>query len=181
MPASPIRLPRLLRLASAARSWLAALHAAIAVVPRLRPFLPSRPSFTRSLLPIRLRRPPFAVVPSPKPALSLPKGLGQAPSNHESPTPRSLWCHARHWLRRRHSGERRYPVFRPQRAPIPAKVRPAAASARPATAGIHPHHPRTPNSAKKRPAATQEFFRKNSYCARSPARCPAGAGSASLN
>ena len=51
-------------------------------------------------------------------------------------------------------------------APNPAKMRPAAPSVVPATAGIRPPHPGAPNPAEKRPAAPQEFFRKNSYCAR---------------
>ena len=59
MPAHPIRHPPFPRLAAAARSWLAALPAAIAVVLFLRPFLPSFASFTRGPSPVRLRRLPF--------------------------------------------------------------------------------------------------------------------------
>ena len=65
----------------------------------------------------------------------------------------------------RHPGANRPPVA-PRRVPNPAQMRPAAPSVIPATAGIQPPHPGAPNPAEKRPAAPQEFFRKNSYCAR---------------
>ena len=126
MPASPIRHPPFPRLASAARSWLAALPAAIAVVLCLHPFLSSFASFTRGPSPVRLRRLPFLFSLLPL-AFTLPPFVASL-SNHKHLTPRSLSCHAHHSPRRRNTGERWYPVFRSQRAPHPAKMRPAATS-----------------------------------------------------
>ncbi len=48
----------------------------------------------------------------------------------------------------------------PQHAPVPNHI--------PATAGFWHRPPRAPDPPKKHPAAPQEFFRKNSYCARGP-------------
>ena len=52
------------------------------------------------------------------------------------------------------------PPSRPHRAPNSAKKRPAVPSVLPANAAIHPYHPRAPIPAQMRPAATEEFFRK---------------------
>ena len=88
MPASPIRHPPFPRLASAARSWLAALPAAIAVMLCLRPFLPSFASFTRGPSPVRLRRLPFLFSLLPL-AFTLPPFVASLPpfvvslSNHK--------------------------------------------------------------------------------------------------
>ena len=62
--------------------------------------------------------------------------------------------------------------LRPPTRREPAKMHPAAPSAIPANAGIHPHHSRTPVVAKKHPAPAEEFFGKNSYCARGARRRP---------
>ena len=83
MPASTIRHPPFPRLASAARSWLAALPAAIAVVLCLRPFLPSFASFTRGPSPVRLRRLPFLFSLLPL-AFTLPPFVASL-SNHKHP------------------------------------------------------------------------------------------------
>ncbi len=81
MPASPIRHPPFPRLASAARSWLAALPAAIAVVLCLHPFLSSFASFTRGPSPVRLRRLPFLFSLLPL-AFTLPPFVASL-SNHK--------------------------------------------------------------------------------------------------
>ena len=68
--------------------------------------------------------------------------------------------------------------------PTPAKNHPAPPSVIPAKslprtrsgAGIHPHHGSTSLPAEKRPEKPEEFFRKNSYCARDP-QFPRPAGS----
>ena len=73
-------------------------------------------------------------------------------------------------LRRTPSGTQRTP-HRPRR-PIPACNRPTTPPASPPNTGIHPCHSRTPNPPKKRPPAPQEFFGKNSYCARDPQFSP---------
>jgi len=48
----------------------------------------------------------------------------------------------------------------PEPAPAPHAI--------PATADIRQRRPRAPDPPKKHPPAPQEFFRKNSYCARGP-------------
>ncbi len=52
--------------------------------------------------------------------------------------------------------------LRPPTRLRPAPKHPAAPSGIPADAGIHPHLPRPPIPAKKRPIAAEEFFRQNS-------------------
>ena len=139
-PPRPFRHPPFPRLASAVRSWLAALPAAIAVVLCLHPFLSSFASFTRGPSPVRLRRLPFLFSLLPL-AFTLPPFVASlrpfvvSLSNHK---------HLPHG---------------PCRAMPP--TRPAAVI--PANAGIHSSglnalHTRP----KMHPAAPQEFFGKNS-------------------
>ena len=105
-----------------------------------------------------------------------------------------------HRFRRRLAPPRPHSPFRdpqPQPSlhpspPTPAKNHPAPPSVVPAKslpqpapdtirgtrsgAGIHPHHGSTPLPAEERPEKPEEFFGKNSYCARDP-QFPRPAGS----
>ena len=134
--------------------------------------------------PARPASPPTAVAPPParsalaavraRPFAAASAGftdsLQAVSGDSPSPRPAPVASRRRRAPRPRPSGEglprtpprASHPVFGPCHAPDSAKMHPAAPSVMPATAGIHPYHPRAPNLAKKRPAATEEFFRKNS-------------------
>ncbi len=131
---------------------------------RVFPLALHLPLLLLRLLQLVLPLPPFAPGPSPWPPRTLPTPSRRDLWARHRPTRRPLPLGADAPLAPAHSAKARpaplYRAFGPRHAPDSAKKHPAAPSVMPATAGIHPYHPRAPNLAKKRPAATEEFFRK---------------------
>ena len=155
----------------------ASLPAAGTLVLSLLRYCLSLSPFTPRPFPSRLSQ--LLLVPSAAPARGL-RADALAPPAHRQPAPTPPAAHARSAALHRHAAEIRRPVLPPQRAPNPAKMPPAAPSLSPATAGIHPHHRHAAIPAKNRPKSPQEFFGKNSYCARGPLAAAARPASASL-
>ncbi len=155
----------------------ASLPAAGTLVLRLLRFCLSLSPFMPRPFPSRPSQ--LLLMPSAAPAAGL-RAAATAPPSHRRPAPTPPSAHARTAAPHRHAAEIRRPVLPPQRAPDPAKLRPAAPSLSPATAGIHPHHRHASIPAKNRPKSPQEFFGKNSYCARGPLAAAARPASASL-
>ena len=144
----------------------------------LIPLVLRLPQLLLRLLPLVLPFPPFAPSPASPSALGRPGALGKHPPNRPRPARRHLpFAVDAHLAPARPldagpmsdppAGNLSPAPDTPSATPPPlASYLPAGPPGTRSGASIHTRRRRTPNPPKMRPAAGQEFFRKNSYCAR---------------
>ena len=108
------------------------------------------------------RSAPAAVRATPAAVRAPHPRLPGSPVEPRSLTPPPRPASASHAPPPRRGSASAHPAVLSQRAPARAKKRPAASSVIRANAGIHPYLSHPPNPAEMRPAAAEEFFRKNS-------------------
>ena len=158
-PRSPLLLPRLITL-------LRFLLRPIPLALRLISVVVSPIPLVANLVPF-MASPSNRVRPTQRPTSGIPaSSQGQPFADAPHPCPHSTPPRHPSYPRTRVSTSTPAPAIRGQEVTPPRPTRHSAVFSR------NPVFPPAPNPAKKHPAATEEFFRKNSYCARDPQFSP---------